>query len=72
VTLTIDQAASTLTFCFVPETLWGTSLGAPPLDDGINLEHALTPALRMGGHFVQGHVDGTGEIAALRPDGDSL
>jgi riboflavin synthase len=26
----------------------------------------------MGGHFVQGHVDGTGEIAAFRPDGDSL
>jgi riboflavin synthase len=72
VTLTIDQAASTLTFGVVLETLRRTSLGARAPDDGVNLEHALMPALRMGGHFVQGHVDGTGEIAALWPDGDSL
>lgn len=68
----IDPAASTLTFGVAPETLRRTSLGARAPGDGVNLERALTPASRMGGHFVQGHVDGTGEIAAFRPDGDSL
>lgn len=32
----------------------------------------MTPASRMGGHFVQGHVDGTGEIVSKIPEGDSL
>jgi riboflavin synthase len=68
----IDPAASTLTFGVAPETLRRTSLGRRAPGDGVNLERALTPSSRMGGHFVQGHVDGTGEIAAFRPDGDSL
>lgn len=68
----IDPAASTLTFGVAPETLRRTSLGGRAPGDGVNLERALTPSSRMGGHFVQGHVDGTGEIAAFRPDGDSL
>ncbi|KAJ1273397.1 hypothetical protein BS78_06G277200 [Paspalum vaginatum] len=68
----INPSASTLTFGVAPETLRRTSLGARAPGDGVNLERALTPSSRMGGHFVQGHVDGTGEIAAFRPDGDSL
>ncbi|KAL6643680.1 hypothetical protein ACP70R_018446 [Stipagrostis hirtigluma subsp. patula] len=68
----IDPAASTLTFGVAPETLRRTSLGGRAPGDGVNLERALTPSSRMGGHFVQGHVDGTGEIAEFRPDGDSL
>ncbi|CAL4906218.1 unnamed protein product [Urochloa decumbens] len=68
----IDPAASTFTFGVAPETLRRTSLGERAAGDGVNMERALTPSSRMGGHFVQGHVDGTGEIAALRPDGDSL
>ncbi|KAF8660945.1 hypothetical protein HU200_057324 [Digitaria exilis] len=68
----IDTAASTLTFGVAPETLRRTSLGERAAGDSVNLERALTPSSRMGGHFVQGHVDGTGEIAAFRPDGDSL
>lgn len=68
----IDAAASTLTFGVAPETLRRTSLGERAPGDGVNLERALTPSSRMGGHFVQGHVDGTGEILAFRPDGDSL
>ncbi|RLN28595.1 uncharacterized protein C2845_PM05G15690 [Panicum miliaceum] len=68
----IDPAASTLTFGVAPETLRRTSLGERAPGDGVNLERALTPSSRMGGHFVQGHVDGTGEIASFRPDGDSL
>ncbi|KAI8028917.1 Riboflavin synthase [Camellia lanceoleosa] len=38
----------------------------------VNLERALKPSTRMGGHFVQGHVDGTGEIVSTEPEGDSL
>ncbi|EMS60216.1 Riboflavin synthase alpha chain [Triticum urartu] len=68
----IDTAASTLTFGVAPETLRCTSLGERVAGDDVNLERALTPASRMGGHFVQGHVDGTGEIAAFRPEGDSI
>ena len=49
------------------ETLARTNLGALAPGDGVNLERALTPTSRMGGHFVQGHVDGVGEV--LRFDG---
>ena len=55
-----------------PETLRRTNLGALSPGDGVNLERSLTMSGRMGGHFVQGHVDGTGELRAFRPDGDSL
>jgi riboflavin synthase len=68
----VHPATSTLTFGVASETLWRTSLGARAPGDGVNLERAFTPSSRMGGHFVQGHVDGTGEIAAFRPGGDSL
>ena len=49
------------------ETLARTNLGALAPGGAVNLERALTPASRMGGHFVQGHVDGVGEV--LRFDG---
>ncbi|KAK6914062.1 Lumazine-binding domain [Dillenia turbinata] len=38
----------------------------------VNLERALLPSTRMGGHFVQGHVDGIGVIESMEPEGDSL
>ena len=47
------------------ETLARTNLGALAQSDPVNLERALTPTSRMGGHIVQGHVDGTGEVVAL-------
>lgn len=55
-----------------PETLRKTSL--VELENGslVNLERALKPSTRMGGHFVQGHVDGTGVIAEKEREGDSL
>ncbi|MCE2469461.1 MAG: riboflavin synthase [Dehalococcoidia bacterium] len=49
------------------ETLARTNLGALAPGAAVNLERALTPTSRMGGHFVQGHVDGVGEV--LRFDG---
>ncbi len=51
------------------QTLKLSALGALQAGDGVNLELALRPADRMGGHIVQGHVDGTGEISVSRDEG---
>lgn len=55
-----------------PETLRRTDLGDLRPGDEVNLERSLAANGRLGGHFVQGHVDGTGVIRAFRPEGDSL
>ena len=54
-----------------PETLSRTNLGLLHADDRVNLERSLSFGGRMGGHYVQGHVDGVGEIVAIVPEGDS-
>jgi riboflavin synthase len=51
------------------ETLARTSLGGLGAGDYVNLELALRPADRLGGHIVQGHVDGVGEVAEAREAG---
>ncbi|MGH2443935.1 MAG: riboflavin synthase, partial [Chloroflexota bacterium] len=56
----------------MPETLRRTNLGALAADEGVNLERPLLPDSRLGGHFVQGHVDGTGTIVSVEPDGNAL
>ncbi|KAJ4700673.1 riboflavin synthase [Melia azedarach] len=55
-----------------PETLRKTSLSELEPGSLVNLERAVQPMSRMGGHFVQGHVDGTGEIVLMVPEKDSL
>ncbi|HEY8459402.1 MAG TPA: riboflavin synthase [Blastocatellia bacterium] len=67
-----DLAAGRFTVGLSPETLRRTNLGALRPGEGVNLERSLTMSGRIGGHFVQGHVDGTGEVRAFRPEGDSL
>ncbi len=54
-----------------PETLRRTNLGVRKVGDAVNLERALTYGGRMGGHYVQGHVDGVGHIADIRFEGES-
>jgi riboflavin synthase len=49
------------------QTLAHTSLGALRVGAPVNLERAVTPATRLGGHIVQGHVDGTGTILRRTP-----
>ncbi|MCW2763057.1 MAG: riboflavin synthase, alpha subunit [Marmoricola sp.] len=49
------------------ETLAKTSLGALAPGARVNLERAVTPATRLGGHIVQGHVDGTGTVVRRTP-----
>ncbi|HEX4466377.1 MAG TPA: riboflavin synthase [Solirubrobacteraceae bacterium] len=53
------------------QTLRASSLAAVQRGDEVNLELALRAADRLGGHIVQGHVDGTGTVAAVREDGFS-
>lgn len=54
------------------ETLSKTTLGGFGLGDRLNLERALKVGDELGGHIVTGHVDGVGEISALRDEGESL
>jgi len=56
----------------MPETLRRTSLGRLRPGDTLNLERPLQPESRLGGHFVQGHVDGTGTVESVTPDGSAL
>jgi riboflavin synthase len=49
------------------ETLAKTSLGALGPGARVNLERAVTPTTRLGGHIVQGHVDGTGSVVRRTP-----
>jgi len=52
------------------ETLSRTSLRQARAGTRVNLERPLTPTSRLGGHIVQGHVDGVGEFREARPVGD--
>jgi riboflavin synthase len=52
------------------ETLRRSSLGAVGTGDRVNLERAVTPTTRLGGHIVQGHVDGVGTVVSRTPGDD--
>jgi riboflavin synthase len=61
-----------LSFDAVPETLRRTNLGALREASPVDLERAVTGARSMGGHYVQGHIDGVATVRSVRPDGDAL
>ena len=54
----------------VPETLARTTLGSWQSGDVVNLERPLRFDQRLGGHLVQGHVDGVGKIVDMKAEGD--
>jgi riboflavin synthase len=54
----------------VPETLRLTNLSQLAVDDAVNLERSMLPTTRVGGHYVQGHVDGVAKILEIRPEGE--
>lgn len=62
----------TFTVGLSPETLRRTNLGDLRANGEVNLERSLMANGRVDGHFVQGHVDGTGVVRSFRPEGDSL
>jgi riboflavin synthase len=70
VCLTVNERdGEALVFLAMPETLRCTSLSGLKEGGIVNLERAMTPQTRFGGHIVQGHVDGVGEVLDVRPDG---
>ncbi|HEX5087033.1 MAG TPA: riboflavin synthase [Nocardioides sp.] len=62
-----DRDGDTWTADVMQETLDKTSLAGVRPGDRVNLERAVTPTTRLGGHIVQGHVDGVGTIVSRTP-----
>jgi len=61
-----------LVFHAVPETLRRTTLGSLATGAAVNLEPALRAGDAMGGHIVQGHVDGVGRVQSVEAEGEGL
>ncbi len=55
----------------MPETVERTNLGQLGAGSKLNLERPLTLGKPLGGHLVQGHIDGTGRVASVMPDGEA-
>ena len=66
----VSMTDSMWTFQAGKETLSKTNLGNLRLGDGVNLERSLPVNGRLGGHFVQGHVDGVGQVVQIDRDAD--
>ncbi|MDR2982096.1 MAG: riboflavin synthase [Puniceicoccales bacterium] len=64
-----EYEQESLTFDVLEETLQRTSFRILRIGVGVNLERSLTPTSRMGGHFVTGHIDGTGEVFFFGQEG---
>ncbi|MDD4859976.1 MAG: riboflavin synthase [Dehalococcoidales bacterium] len=56
----------------MPETLRRTNLGLLHTGDSVNLERPLAVGGQVGGHFVQGHIDATGKLTTIIPEGEAL
>jgi len=65
----IDISAATFAADLSGETLRRTSLGHMKPGTRVNLERPLTAMKELGGHFVQGHIDGVGRVTRLEPEG---
>ncbi|MEE9334695.1 MAG: riboflavin synthase [Granulosicoccaceae bacterium] len=72
VCLTVTSLDGGFTAGLAPETLKRTNLGQLNTGSPVNLERSVTPTTRMGGHFVQGHVDNVGAINEFKKDKDAL
>jgi riboflavin synthase len=66
----IDDGA--MAFHAVPETIARTTLGALEPDARVNVEPALRAGEELGGHYVQGHVDGVGRVQSVQAEGEGL
>lgn len=73
VCLTVTELSdNSFTAGLAPETRSRTNLDSLETGAPVNLERSVTPSTRMGGHFVQGHVDATGKIKQFKKDQDAL
>ena len=66
----VDVSTTSFAADVSPETLERTTLGQLNAGSPVNLERAVTPATRLGGHIVQGHVDGRGSFVSAVQTGD--
>ena len=66
----VAHDAQTCRFQVGPETLRRTNLGRLGVGDRVNLERSLRLSDRLGGHLVQGHIDGVGQVAERIPSGE--
>lgn len=66
----VERSDAHLAFDLSEETLRRTGLSRLAEGDPVNLERPLSLSSRLGGHIVQGHVDGVGEVARIEADGD--
>ncbi|MFN2627644.1 MAG: riboflavin synthase [Gaiellaceae bacterium] len=66
-----EVSGGSLAFDAVPETLERSSLGRLEAGSAVNLELALRAGEPLGGHYVQGHVDGLGQVRSLEAEGES-
>ncbi|KAI0135561.1 Lumazine-binding protein [Daldinia grandis] len=71
-TTTTANSQPTFKVGIAPETLRLTNLGDLKAGSPVNLERAVRADTRMGGHFVQGHVDTTAAVVSVTPDGNAL
>jgi riboflavin synthase len=72
VCLTVSELdGEILTFYAMPETLRRTALGDLVEGSAVNLERAMSPERRFGGHIVQGHVDGVGKVLDVYVEGEA-
>ncbi len=70
--LTITSLGSDyFTVDMMPETIRRTTFGLLRVGDEVNLERALKLSGRLGGHLVQGHIDSTGKIINIKPEGEA-
>jgi riboflavin synthase alpha subunit len=61
-----------IVFDAVPETLQRSTLGRLAAGDALNVEPALRAGDPLGGHYVQGHVDGVGRVRSVEREGDGV
>ena len=68
----VGREQGRLAFDVIPESLTRTALGRRETGDRVNLELPMRPTDRLGGHFVQGHVDGVAKVLECSRSGDDV
>lgn len=68
---TLKKINSGLTFEYMPESLMRSNLSELNIGSVVNLEQSLTASDKLDGHIVQGHVDTSGKITSITPEGNS-
>lgn len=67
-----DFGNGTFSADVMPETIRKTNLGNLKRGSAVNLERALTLSSRLGGHLMLGHVDATGKLISIKPEGNAV